>query len=63
MSFQEPKTLVQNFYKALAVMLPPIPPLIVGLIVFWKRRKRELEGVIDERRRSIAEMSNPGVDR
>lgn len=42
---------VQNFYKTLAVLLPPIPPLIVGLIVFWKRRKRELEGVIDERRR------------
>ncbi len=42
---------VQNFYKALAVFLPPIPPLIVGLIVFWKRRQQELEGVIDERRR------------
>ena len=42
---------VQNFYKTLAVVLPPIPPLVVGLIVFWKRRKRELEGVIDERRR------------
>jgi len=42
---------VQNFYKALAVLLPPIPPLIVGLIVFWKRRKQELEGVIDERRK------------
>ena len=44
---------VQNAYKALAVLLPPIPPLIVGLIVFWKRRKRELEGVIDERLISI----------
>lgn len=42
---------VQNFYKTLAVLLPPIPPLVVGLVVFWKRRKRELEGVIDERRR------------
>lgn len=42
---------VQNFYKALAVCLPPIPPLLVGLVVFWKRRKRELEGVIDERLR------------
>lgn len=42
---------VQNFYKALAVLLPPIPPLIVGLVVFWKRRQQELEGVIDERRR------------
>ncbi len=42
---------VQNFYKTLAVLLPPIPPLIVGLIVFWRRRRRELEGVIDERRR------------
>jgi len=44
---------VQNFYKALAVCLPPIPPLIVGLIVFWKRRQRELVGVIDERLRSV----------
>jgi ABC-2 type transport system permease protein len=42
---------VQNFYKALAVCLPPIPPMLVGLIVFWKRRKRELVGVIDERLR------------
>lgn len=42
---------VQNFYKQLAVCLPPIPPMLVGLIVFWKRRKRELVGVIDERLR------------
>ena len=42
---------VQNAYKALAVLLPPIPPLVVGLIVFMRRRQRELEGVIEERRR------------
>ena len=41
----------QNFYKTLAVCLPPVPPLLVGLLVFWKRRKRELVGVIDERLR------------
>lgn len=42
---------VQNFYKTLAVLLPPIPPLLVGLIVYRRRRQRELEGVIDERLR------------
>ena len=34
---------IQNFYKALAVFLPPIPPLLVGLIVFVSRRLRERE--------------------
>ena len=41
----------QNYCKTLAVCLPPIPPMLVGLFVFRKRRKRELEGVIDERLR------------
>ena len=43
---------VQNAYKTLAVTLPPVPPLVVGLIVFLRRRRRELEGVVAERRRS-----------
>ena len=42
---------VQNWYKFLAVILPPIPPLVVGLVVFLRRRQRELEGVIDQRLR------------
>lgn len=53
---------VQNFYKALAVLLPPIPPLVVGMFVYWKRRQKELEGVIDERRRSLADsLDKPRV--
>jgi ABC-2 type transport system permease protein len=35
----------QDWYKLWAVLLPPIPPLIVGLIVFFNRRAREREGV------------------
>ncbi len=42
---------IQNRYKLLAVSLPPIPPLIVGLIVFFNRRSREREGVSRSRLR------------
>jgi len=43
---------IQNFYKLLAVALPPIPPLLVGLIVFVSRRLREREGIAKSRLRS-----------
>lgn len=36
---------IQNWYKFVAVAIPPIPPLIVGLVVFARRRLREREGV------------------
>jgi ABC-2 type transport system permease protein len=36
---------VQDNYKLWAVLLPPIPPLIVALIVFFNRRASEREGV------------------
>jgi ABC-2 type transport system permease protein len=39
----------QNFYKALAVFIPPIPPLLVGIIVFVSRRLREREGITKSR--------------
>jgi ABC-2 type transport system permease protein len=42
---------IKNWYKALAVALPPIPPLLVGLIVFVRRRLREREGVAKSRMR------------
>ena len=42
---------VQDNYKLWAVVLPPIPPLVVGLIVFFTRRAREREGVARERLR------------
>ena len=32
---------IQNWYKFLAVIIPPIPPLLVGLVVFVSRRLRE----------------------
>jgi ABC-2 type transport system permease protein len=31
------------------VVLPPIPPLLVGFIVFAKRRLREREGIAKTR--------------
>ncbi len=36
---------VQDWYKLWAVLLPPIPPLIVAFIVFFNRRAGEREGV------------------
>ena len=36
---------VQDNYKILAVLLPPIPPLIIAVCVFFVRRSRERESV------------------
>ncbi len=40
---------VQNFYKLCAVLLPPIPPILLAFAVFFHRRRAEQEGV-DTRR-------------
>jgi ABC-2 type transport system permease protein len=42
---------VQDEYKLWAVLLPPIPPLIVAFIVFFNRRAGEREGVSKARLR------------
>lgn len=42
---------VQDWYKMWAVVLPPIPPLLVGLGVYFNRRAREREGVSKARLR------------
>ena len=42
---------VQDWYKMWAVLLPPIPPLLVGLGVYFNRRAREREGVSKARLR------------
>ena len=36
---------IQNDYKIRATAIPPIPPLLVGLVVWARRRIREREGV------------------
>jgi ABC-2 type transport system permease protein len=41
----------QARYKYLAILLPPIPPLIVGIGVFVSRRVREREGIAKNRLR------------
>jgi len=41
----------QNYYKTLAVFLPAIPPLIVGIVVWVSRRLREREGISKSRLR------------
>ena len=41
---------VQRKYKLAAVLIPPIPPLLLGLIVFTRRRLREREGISRARR-------------
>ena len=40
---------IQNYYKMLAVFIPPIPPLLVGVMVFVSRRLREREGIAKSR--------------
>ena len=41
---------IQRQYKLAAVLIPPIPPLLLGLIVFTRRRLREREGISKSRR-------------
>src|SRR5690606_2797618 len=43
---------VQDQFKLGAVIIPPIPPLLVALAVFFHRRSREKEGVARSRLRS-----------
>jgi ABC-2 type transport system permease protein len=40
---------VQDWYKFAAVVLPPIPPILLAFFVYFHRRKAEQEGV-DARR-------------
>jgi ABC-2 type transport system permease protein len=40
---------IQNYYKLLAVFVPPIPPLVVGIVVLVSRRLREREGISKNR--------------
>ncbi|MEM8945006.1 MAG: Gldg family protein [Planctomycetota bacterium] len=42
---------VQGRYKLLAILIPPIPPLLVALYVFFRRREAEREGIVKERLR------------
>lgn len=42
---------LQNGYKFRAILLPPIPPLLVGIAVFVSRRVREREGISKNRLR------------
>ena len=42
---------VQNLYKRFAILIPPIPPLLVALYVFFRRREAEREGIAKIRMR------------
>ena len=41
---------IQRTYKLAAVVLPVIPPFLLGVFVFTRRRLREREGISKERR-------------
>jgi ABC-2 type transport system permease protein len=43
---------IQNDYKIRATAIPPIPPLLVGLVVWTRRRIREREGISRTRMRT-----------
>ena len=42
---------LRNGYKWVAVVCPPIPPLLIAIIVFFVRRIRERQGVASARLR------------
>ncbi len=42
---------MQATYKLWAVIIPPIPPLLVAAFVFFNRRAKEREGVSSKRLR------------
>ncbi len=42
---------VQSMFKTYAVLLPPLPPLVLGLVVYLRRRQREQDSITRERRR------------
>jgi ABC-2 type transport system permease protein len=42
---------VQDRYKRYAILIPPIPPLLLALAVFFRRRELERQGVSRERLR------------
>ena len=41
---------IQRKFKLAAVVIPPIPPLVIGLIVFTRRRLKERQGIAKARR-------------
>ncbi len=53
---------VQDEYKLLAVLLPPIPPVLLAFFVFFHRRKAEQEGV-DTRRLRFGRAHEKAVAR
>lgn len=42
---------IQDSYKLAAVVLPPIPPLVLALVVLYRRKRQEKEGVAEMRLR------------
>ena len=52
---------VQDRYKLLAVLLPPILPILLAFFVFFNRRKAEQEGVDTRRLRYGRAQRSGGV--
>ena len=40
---------IQDRYKLFAILIPPIPPLLLALAVYFRRREAEKQGVARER--------------
>lgn len=36
---------VQNRYRLIAVLVPPLPALLLGVFIFWRKRRREQDAI------------------